>query len=527
MPAPSVAVAGAVLLSLLGIAGCARLVPGTAVSNSATSPTTSFPSQRPTESPSSSTSAEPADFHDCSAVLQLKGVKIAAALQGKLSAACATLPVPLDYNDPSGTQIQIVVLRIHDSENAGDTPLLINPGGPGGSGVQLALGLLAKVPATVMQHYDLVGFDPRGVDISTPQIHCLSDAQKDTFVAESPDVTTAIGFARAKAMAKQFAQACAANTDGLQFYDTVNTAKDMDVLRAALGQQTVDYLGFSYGTELGSVYAHLFPDRVGAMVLDGAVDPLTTGIDQSTFQLAGFEKAFGQFAAYCRTNAPCSGLGDPAQAAEDIENGALERPLPTSTSRKLTANLAATGIEAAMYSKSSWSKLGSALVHAKSGDGTDLLKLADDYNQRTSSGKYSNLIDAFNTINCNDSAPGPSDDEIRATITDWVTKYRVFGKWFASGLFSCQQWQPHRTVPPKPTAETPDKVLVLGNIHDPATPYQGAIDLAKTMGNAEVLSWNGEGHTSYLNGSKCVDKYVNAYLVSQDLPPDDTTCPAP
>ena len=313
---------------------------------------------------------------------------------------------------------------------------------------------------------------------------------------------------------------------GLEHYDTVDSARDMDVLRAALGQQQTDYLGFSYGTELGSVYAHLFPDRVGAMVLDGAVDPLTSGIEQSTFQLSGFEKAYAQFAAYCRKTAPCSGLGDPTQAAEDIENAALAQPLPTSKGRKLTANLASTGIQEAMYSRDLWSRLGTALVHAKDGDGTDLLALADEYNHRGSNGKYGNLLDAFNTIGCNDSEPGPTNDQIRATAAQWADKYPIFGRWFAVGLFTCQSWQPHRTVPPKPTAKTQQEVLVLGNIHDPATPYQGALDLATTMGNAEVLSWNGQGHTSYLNGSTCVDKYVNNYLVTRTLPPDHTTCPA-
>jgi pimeloyl-ACP methyl ester carboxylesterase len=522
----------AAVLAALGLAACSRAVDGTPAAPSKNSGASAVPSAVPSAGPSPSPSASsgsditPAAFHDCSAVLHLKGVKIAKALTGKLTAQCATVPVPLDYAEPGGATAQIVVVRVHDSDNPGTTPLLLNPGGPGGSGVQLVLGMIAKISPTVVQHYDLVGFDPRGVSLSQPAITCLTDAERDAYTAASPDVTTSAGFAQAKAMAAQFARSCQTRTDGLQLYDTVNTARDMDVLRAALGQQTIDYLGFSYGTELGSVYAHLFPQRVGAMVLDGAVDPLTSGIVQSTFQLEGFEKAYGQFAAYCRKADPCSSLGDPTRAAEDIENAALAQPLPTSTSRKLTANLAATGIQEAMYSKDLWSRLGKALVHARAGDGTDLLSLADQYNQRSKDGKYANLIDAFNTISCNDSAPGPTDDQIRTTAGDWATRYPLFGKWFGIGLFTCQAWQSHRTVPPKPTADTPHEVLVLGNIHDPATPYQGAIDLAKTMGNAEVLSWNGQGHTSYLNGSKCVDNYVNTYLVTRALPPDGTTCPA-
>jgi pimeloyl-ACP methyl ester carboxylesterase len=519
---------GAAVLAL-GLGGCTRVVEG---SPGVATPLGGFPSSAPAATPSPSTGVSggttiaPAAFHDCSALLHLDGVKIAKDLQGKLSADCATVPVPLDYAQRSGPQIEIPLVRIHDSDNSGHLPLLLNPGGPGGSGVQLVLGIISKIPADVVTHYDLVGFDPRGVSLSRPAISCLTDEEKDSFTAASPDVTTAAGFEVAKRLAEQFAAGCAARTDGLQFYDTVNSAKDIDILRAALGQQTTNYLGFSYGTELGSVYAHLFPDRVGAMVLDGAVDPLTSGITQATFQLEGFEKAYAQFASYCRATAPCSGLGDPTQAAKDIETAAYEDPLPTSTGRKLTANLAGTGIQEALYSRSEWKKLGTALVHARDGDGTDLLALADQYNQRTKSGQYSNLMDAFNVISCNDTAPGPTDDEIRRTIESWSSQYPLFGKSYAASLFTCQSWQSDRTVPPKPTADTPHTVLVVGNIHDPATPYEGAIDLAKTMGHAEVLSWNGQGHTSYLNGSSCVDRYVNTYLVSQQLPPDGTTCPA-
>jgi hypothetical protein len=207
-----------------------------------------------------------------------------------------------------------------------------------------------------------------------------------------------------------------------------------------------------------------------------------------------------------------------------IVAAARKHPLQTGTSRPLTVNLALTGVLEALYSRSSWSKLGQALIDAGQGEGSGLLSLADEYNQRYN-GQYSNLMDANLAISCNDSKPGPSDATVHATAEAWSKKYPMFGTWAAASLFACQSWQPVRTVPALPSAPTPEKVLVIGNLHDPATPYQGAKDLAKTMGNAELLSWDGEGHTSYLSGSTCIDDYVNNYLVSRTLPPKNTTCP--
>jgi pimeloyl-ACP methyl ester carboxylesterase len=179
----------------------------------------------------------------------------------------------------------------------------------------------------------------------------------------------------------------------------------------------------------------------------------------------------------------------------------------------------------ALYSRSEWTQLGTARIKARAGDGSGLLSLADEYYRRYANGQYSNLIQAYIAISCNDSQSGPPDSAIRATARRWVSDYPLFGRWSASSLFACQQWQPARTVPPKPTAATSTKVLVIGNVHDPATPYQGAKDLTTTMGNAELLTWNGEGHTSYLRGSSCIDQFVDSYLISRILPPDGTTCP--
>ena len=470
----------------------------------------------------------PALFNDCSDRVNIGALGLPGGRQSKLSFECATISVPLDYAKPDGQQIQLMLVRVHDSDNTGHAgSLVVNPGGPGGSGLDLALGLAGQVSDKLLSHFDLVGFDPRGVGQSTP-VECLTDAQKDRLDAASPDMLTAAGFAQAKSQARQFAAACTSKYGAsLAQYDTVQTARDLDQIRQAVGDSALNYLGFSYGTELGAQYAHLFPAKVGVMVLDGAVDPLTSDIQAYADQLHGFEGAFDQFAAWCRTHSPCSGLGNPREAVYRLVATARAHPIPSSTdaTRRATPALLLTGVLSALYSQSRWPDLGRAIISAGSGDSSGLLNLADEYNERFN-GHYTNIADANTTISCNDSKPGPSDATIRATARSWKQRFPMFGVWSAASLFACQVWQPQRTVPPLPTAPTTKtKVLVIGNLHDPATPYQGAKDLTTTLGNAELLTWNGEGHTSYLQGSSCIDDYVDSYLVSRSLPPAATTCP--
>jgi pimeloyl-ACP methyl ester carboxylesterase len=470
---------------------------------------------------------QPAQFLDCSSGIKTDRLGLSPARLADLSFDCAQISVPLDYADPSGKQISLVLLRVHDANDTSPTgSLLVNPGGPGGSGVNLALGLLKKLPASIMAHFDIVGFDPRGVGLSTP-IDCLSDAQEQLLTYASPDVLTSDGFDEAKGLAKTFADDCNQKYGAaLADYNTVQTARDMDQIRQAVGDDKLNYLGFSYGTELGAQYIHLFPQQVRVAVLDGAVDPLYGPVESTAKQLQGFEDAFDQFAQWCTAHEPCRSIGDPRHAVQSIVEAARQKPLAAAgAGRPVSVNLALTGVAEAMYSRSDWPALGRALKGALAGDGKGLLDLADQYYQRFD-GHYTNLYDAFNTISCNDSPPGPSDATIRSLAQRWNKKDPMFGPNFAGGFFICQQWQPHRTIPPLPTApNAAHTVLVVGNLHDPATPYQGAKDLTKTLGNARLLSWNGEGHTSYLEGSSCIDNYVDAYLLQGKLPPPDTTCP--
>lgn len=473
--------------------------------------------------------APAADFTDCSDRINIPALNLPAGRADKLSFECATISVPLDYGNPTGRSISLQLLRIHDSDNHSSTgSLIVNPGGPGGSGVNLALGIAGQVSNALLSHFDLVGFDPRGVGLSTP-LKCLSNADKDRINAASPDVLTSVGFAEAKRLAGEIAQKCSTRYGAeLADYNTLQTARDMDQIRQAVGDSQMNYLGFSYGTKLGAQYAHLFPSKIRVAVLDGAVDPLTDDITSFADQVRGFEGAFDQFEHWCSRHSPCSGIGDPRTVVSEIADEARRSPIPSSAAgekRKATPAIVYTGVLSALYSQAQWEMLGQALRDARAGDAKLIFKLADNYNERYGDGQYTNIADANTTINCNDSKLGPTDATIRATARSWAQRFPLFGRWAAAGLFSCQQWQRDRTVPPLPTAtSTPDKILVIGNLNDPATPYQGAQDLSKTLGNAELLTWNGEGHTSYLQGSSCIDKYVENYLINKSLPPAHKIC---
>jgi len=507
----------AIVTCATALAACTSTVTGTGSWLQPTAPTTTPGAQ-----------AQPlAHFSNCD-MLNLSALPLPAARRAELTFSCAQIDVPLDYADPSGRTIQIQLLKVHDSHNHTGNDLVVNPGGPGGSGVFAGLSLSIQLSEKVLSSFDLIGFDPRGVGLSTP-VTCITDAQKDTLNAQSYDIRTASGFAAAKASAANFAQGCNAKYGAaLADYNTVQTARDMDRIRQSLGGQQLNYLGFSYGTELGGVYLHLFPENMRVAVLDGAVDPLTDPITTFANQIKGFESAFDQFAANCLTRSACAVLGNPRQAVYQLVATANAHPIPSGTvkdPRAATSGLLLTGVEQALYSQDEWTTLGDALVQARNGASEGLLTLADEYNERRSDGTYTNILDANTAINCNDSATGPSDAVISATAQRWATAYPMFGLTNAQSLFSCQQWQSKRTPVPRPSAPTPQQVLVIGNLHDPATPYQGAKDLARTLGNAELLTWDGEGHTSYLSGSACIDNYVNAYLISGTLPPDNTTCP--
>jgi pimeloyl-ACP methyl ester carboxylesterase len=469
-------------------------------------------------------------FSDCSNLFNLSAAGIPEERRQKLQFSCGQLPVPVDYAHPSSGQLNIEVIRIHYNAQPNRVgSLLVNPGGPGGSGLFLAISLAGSLSDDVLQHFDLIGFDPRGVGLSAP-IKCQSDADETKALALDADVRTAHGRQVAKQAASAFAHSCVKKYGSkLAHFNTVETAQDMDRIRAAVGDSQLNYLGFSYGTELGAVYAHLFPKRIRVAVLDGAVDPLTTGnaITSNEQQIAGFEDAFYQFAADCKKRTACKALGDPRTAVTALEHKANAKPIPSSKhsdKRRATGGNVLYAVVSALYSQQAWPQLGTALIQAQHGDAQGLLALNDQYSELGDDGHYSNLLDVFQVVSCNDQKSDPSDAAVAAAATRWATKYPLFGLWSAASLVQCQPWPKQRHPVPPETAAGSAPILVVGNLHDPATPYSGAVHLTSTLGTGVLLTWDGQGHTSY-GQSSCIDAKVNAYLIQKALPASKTTCP--
>jgi pimeloyl-ACP methyl ester carboxylesterase len=467
-------------------------------------------------------------FSDCSN--QFQGAISDPRAQG-MEFSCGKLAVPLDYSNPTAKTISLFVVKIHDrtqqlSEKVGS--LLVNPGGPGGSGVNLAAGLVGSLSDDVFAHFDLIGFDPRGIGLSSP-LECVTDKQKDQLAAEDPDVRTAAGRALARTVSDAVVKGCVAKYGStLAHYNTEETARDMDLIRQAVGDSKLNYLGYSYGTRLGAAYAHEFPTHIRTEVLDGAVDPVADELTSDERQTKAFELAFDQFAADCLKRPACAVLGNPRAAVIALIKSADKTPLHSSLkgeTRLATGGIVTTGVVSALYDQAEWKTLGDALVAARRGDAAKLFALADQYNERDpDTGHYSNILDANLAVSCNDSTLRITDALVAAKAKEWVAKYPIFGANAAASLYACHAWPSSQHPLPPASAPGAPPILVVGTVHDPATPYAASAVLAKALGSGVVLSWDGEGHTAYPK-TKCITAKVNSYLLTAKLPSGDS-CPA-
>jgi pimeloyl-ACP methyl ester carboxylesterase len=445
---------------------------------------------------------------------------------------CTTMKVPLDYAHPDAHDDLTLAVARKRAAGPGSRlgSLLVNPGGPGGSAIDYLQYAALGYPAAVTARYDMVGVDPRGVDRSDP-VECLTDRQMDAYTAvdTTPDDSAEVG--KVASADKTFAQGCEKHSAKLLAHvSTVDAAKDMDVLRALLGDQRLNYLGKSYGTFLGATYAGLFPQRVGRLVLDGAMDPSVDSLESSRAQAGGFEVAFNAFAGDCVKQSGCP-LGSTSVADAGTRLDALFKqldahPLPTGTSRKLTEALGTTGVIAAMYDQSSWPSLRTALSSALKGDGGPLLKLSDSYYERDDSGKYSNLMYANAAVNCLDLPPALHDPaDVERALPSFRKASPHFGTTLAWSSLVCGYWPVKATGhAAKITAPGAAPILVVGTIRDPATPYAWAVSLAGQLSSGHLLTYDGDGHTAYGRGSDCIDTSVNAYLLDGKVPPKGKTC---
>ena len=453
------------------------------------------------------------------------------ALPIPAGAQCGKIAVPVDYSKPDGAQATLALIRFPAT---GDKigSLIINPGGPGESGIEAATSLLDGLPREVRQRFDLVGFDPRGVGDSTPALWCNSDADNDRLRADPQVDYSPEGVEHIEGLTKEFVQRCVdkMGNDFLANVGTASVAKDLDALRAAVGDDKLNYLGYSYGTRIGAAYAEAYPEKVRAMILDGAVDPNADPIQADIDQAEAFQKAFNDYAADCAKDPDCPLGTDPAKAVKvyrDLVDPLVDKPMKTKDPRGLGYSDAIVGTIMALYSPNLWRHLTQALTEMTKGRGDTMLALADMYMRRDPQGHYTNATDARIAVNCVDQPPVTD----RAKVVEEDRRLREVAPFMSYGEFTghapmstCAFWP----VPPTSTPHSVSPaglppVLVISTTGDPATPYQAGVDLAKQLGGA-LLTFNGTQHTVAFQGQQCVDDFVAAYLVDLKLPPKGATC---
>lgn len=408
------------------------------------------------------------EWEDCG------GYGVDGPVLARSGAQCGRISVPLDYDDPDGPTVTLAVSRIEaDGDRIGS--VLVNPGGPGASGLST---VLAAAGTDLTGQFDIVGFDPRGIGSSEPQVRCLTAAETDADRAVDDGDRSPEGIEASEKRNREYAQLCAERTgeELLAHVGTADVVRDMDVIRGVLGDDSLNFLGYSYGTRLGTVYAETFPDRVRAMVLDGAIDPEQDPVDEIVLQAEGFQKAFDEFAADCAGRSDCPLGNNPTQASarfHQLLEPLIAAPARTSDPRGLSYRDAITGVQQGLYSSALWGSLRGGLTSLADGNGDTLLRLADLYEGREDDGSYSNINDAFNAVRCVDDQPVTD----RAVAGELDMRFRQAAPFLDDGrgtgeapLDVCAFWP----VPATGEPHTPDvpglaPILVVSTTGDPAT----------------------------------------------------------
>lgn len=443
-------------------------------------------------------------------------------------ADCATITAPLDYARPTDGTIDLAITRVAATGDRLGT-LFVNPGGPGGSATDYARLADAIVGGPIRERYDIVGLDPRGVGRSSP-VECLTDEQLDELGAadgtpDSPEEEAAV-----VDLSRLPGEGCSASTpDQLPHVGTVDSARDLDIARAVAGDEVLNYVGRSYGTMLGATYAELFPDRVGRMVLDGALPASLDLVEVTRGQAVGFELALRDFVADCLQQRGCPLSGEVDEAQEQLREwiASLDADPIHTGDRDLNESLAAYAILSNLYvPEYDYPRLRDALDAAMNrGDGNALLNLLDARISRGPDGRYTdNSTEAFYAVTCLDRPYLGSVEEVRILAADWAEQAPTFGPSLAWGLLTCQGWPAAGERITTTRAEGSNPILVVSTTRDPATPYAWGEVLVNELENSRLLTYDGIGHTAYLRGSGCVDEAVDEFLLSGSLPPNGTVC---
>ncbi|MGR0220600.1 alpha/beta hydrolase [Agromyces sp. ZXT2-6] len=445
---------------------------------------------------------------------------------------CTTVTAPLDWDDPSAGETELALIR--QTARGGDRigSLLVNPGGPGGSGYDfIAESIDFAVGPELQQRYHVVGFDPRGVGRSTP-VQCFDAARMDEYLFGIPEAErgTDAWIAEVGAAAQEFGAACAEGTgELLGNVDTVSAARDLDLLRAVLGDDELHFLGYSYGTFLGATYAGLYPDRVGRLVLDGAIDPSASNDEVTQAQAIGFEKALRAYLADCLTGSDCPFSGTVDDAADEVARllaSVEQSPIRGSDGRYLGADSLVTAIIFPLYSAESWSYLSEMFESVMFGEADTALAFADLYYGRESGGTYrDNSTEAFRAVNCLDYTYDADVSSMRESAAELAEAAPIIGPYFGYGDIGCAAW-PYQSESERAaiSAEGAAPILVIGTTGDPATPYQWAVALAEQLDSGVLVSYEGEGHTAYRKSNACIDATVESFLLDGTVPEADPQC---
>jgi len=428
---------------------------------------------------------------------------------------CTDLLVPIDYTELETGTFNISVLKYPTTGAKKLGSLIVNPGGPGGSGVDYAYAAEYLFNPAILEAYDIVGFDPRGVGRSEPII-CLSDKELDANYASDSKPDNEQEFAQTLIESKKFIQLCEKKNKYLTSFSTANVARDMDILRQAVGDKKLNYMGKSYGTFLGTLYAQFFPDKVGRMVLDGAVDPSISNFQQGLTQAVGFDKAFAAFVTDCSKRSDCPLPKDKTAAVAEMKK-ILSR-LADKPDGMLSDSLALLGTAAALYdSATGWPKLRAAIKAVKQGKAGEFLELADNYTGRTEDGYTTNEFDSGAIIDCLDFAENRSVEEMKVDAQAFAKQAPLFGPYLAYGGLVCQYFETPEATEVVPT-RTSHPIVIISTTGDPATPYEWAQGLHKILTNSVLISLTGDGHTGQGQGNECVDGQVDDYYLSNKNP---------
>jgi len=441
---------------------------------------------------------------------------------------CATISVPLDYSKPNGEAIELRARKVPAKDRTGKVgTLFINPGGPGGSGVDFAASASFVLGAPLLRKFDVIGWDPRGVGESTP-VKCLDTEQLDKVIATdgSPDNEAEIN--ELETQSKILADGCEQRSGNLlPHVSTKDAARDIDVLRGIVGDSELYYLGMSYGTFLGATYAELFPKNVGRLVLDGAIDPSTTAEENGIAQAKGFDTALDAFAADCAQN-ECrlgSTKAEVLAAVDKILTETDAKPLPGSGGRDVTQALAVLGVIYPLYNKGLWPRLEEAVASALTGSGAKLLTLADQFTSREARGYTDNANEVIYAVNCIDRPDLASVAQAKAEEAKYETASPRFGSYLLWGSLTCANWPVKPEDKPREIKAAGAKpIVVVGTTRDPATPYAGAVALASQLESGVLITRDGDGHTGYNEGNECVDNAVESYLLQGTPPTADLKC---